>query len=145
VLKLIGNVIWLLLGGLWAAAGYVVAGLVLLLPIVTIPFSVQAFKLARYTAWPFGSRLVPAVESPVHGVLAIVGNVIWVVIAGLWLAIFHVVAAVVNAITIIGIPFAWAHLKLARVSLMPFGFRVVDEYEAAALDAPGGVSVGRIG
>jgi uncharacterized membrane protein YccF (DUF307 family) len=145
VLKLIGNIIWLLLGGLWAAVGYAIAGLILLLPIITIPFAIQAFKLARYTLWPFGSRLVPAVESPVHGVLAILGNIIWFVLVGIWMAIFHVVAALLNAITIIGLPFAWAHLKLAGVSLVPFGFRVVDEYEAAALGASGGISVQRIG
>lgn len=145
MLKLLGNLIWLVLGGLWAAVGYVVAGIVLLIPIVTIPFSIQAFKLARYTAWPFGSRLVRSVDGPVHGALAVVGNVIWLVLAGWWLALIHVVAALANAITIIGIPFAWAHLKLAGVSLVPFGYRVVDEYEAAALDATDGVSVGRIG
>ncbi len=145
MLKLIGNLIWLLLGGLWAAVAYVIAGLVLLLPIITIPFSIQAFKLARYTLWPFGSRLVPAVEGPVHGVLAILGNIIWFVLVGIWMAIFHVVAAALNAITIIGIPFAWAHLKLAGVSLAPFGFRVVDEFEAASLGADEGFSVDRIG
>ncbi len=145
MLKLIGNLIWLLLGGLWAAVGYAIAGLVLLVPIITIPFSIQAFKLARYTLWPFGSRLVPAVDGPVHGVLAVIGNIIWFVLAGIWMAIFHVVAAFLNAITIIGLPFAWAHLKLAGVSLVPFGFRVVDEYEAAALGSTDGITVQRLG
>lgn len=144
-MKLIGNLIWLLLGGLWAAFGYVIAGIVCFLLIVTIPFGIQAFKLARYTLWPFGSRLVPAVEGPVHGVLAIIGNIIWFVLVGVWMATFHVLAALLNAITIIGIPFAWAHLKLAGVSLAPFGFRVVDEYEARAIGADEGFSVGRIG
>lgn len=144
-MRLIGNLIWLLLGGLWAAFGYVIAGIVCFLLIVTIPFGIQAFKLARYTLWPFGSRLVPAVEGPVHGVLAIIGNIIWFVLVGVWMATFHVLAALLNAITIIGLPFAWAHLKLAGVSLAPFGFRVVDEFEARALDAGEGFSVDRIG
>lgn len=145
MLKLIGNLIWLLLGGLWAAFAYVIAGIVCFVLVVTIPFGIQAFKLARYTLWPFGSRLVPAVESPLHGVLAVIGNVIWFALFGIWLAIFHLIAALVNAITIIGLPFAWAHLKLAGVSLFPFGFRVVDEYEARAMGAAGGISVDRLG
>lgn len=125
MLRAIGNIIWLALGGLPAALAYVIAGMLLIVPIITIPLAVQAFKLARYTAWPFGSRLVSGITSPLHGVAAVIANILWFPF-GLVLAAIHVVAAAAMAVTIIGIPFAWAHLKLAGVSLVPFGFRVVD-------------------
>jgi uncharacterized membrane protein YccF (DUF307 family) len=140
-MKLIGNILWMLLGGFWAAVGYAFAGLICFVLIITIPFGIQAFKLARYTLWPFGSKLVSAVESPVHGVLAVIGNILWLPI-GIVMAVVHLIAALLNFITIIGIPFGWAHLKLAGVSLIPFGFRVVDEYEAAYLE---GYAVPRVG
>ncbi len=134
MLRLIGNVIWLLLGGIEAAIGWAIAGLILFIPIVTIPFGIQALKIARYTLWPFGSKLVSAVDSPLHGIAAVIGNILWIPF-GLVLALVHLVAALLTAITIIGLPFAWAHLKLAGVSLVPFGFRVVDADSYAAGEA----------
>lgn len=128
MLRAIGNIIWLVLGGLEAAFAWAVAGLILFLPIVTIPLGIQALKIARYTAWPFGSRLVSGVGSPLHGVLAVIGNILWLPF-GIIISLVHLLAAVLTAITIIGLPFAWAHLKLAGVSLIPFGFRVVDASE----------------
>lgn len=129
--RIIGNLLWLIFGGIEAAIGWAIAGLILFIPIVTIPFGIQALKIARYTLWPFGSRLVSGVDSPLHGIAAVIGNILWIPF-GLVLAVIHLVAALLMAITIIGLPFAWAHLKLAGVSLIPFGFRVVDaqSYEA---------------
>lgn len=125
MLRIIGNVIWLLLGGFEAAIGYFVAGLVSFALIVTIPFGIQSFKLGVYTLWPFGTKLQRTVDDPLSGTVAVVGNLIWLVLFGWWLALIHLVAAVLSALTIIGIPFAVAHLKLLRASLAPFGYRVV--------------------
>jgi len=125
MLRLIGNIIWLVLGGLEAAFAYFVAGIVCFLLIVTIPFGVQAFKLGIYTLWPFGTRLQRVARDPLSGLLAVIGNVIWLVLFGWWLALIHLVAAIFSALTIIGIPFAIGHLKLLRASLAPFGYRVV--------------------
>jgi uncharacterized membrane protein YccF (DUF307 family) len=131
VIRTLGNLIWLVLGGLAAAFVYFLAGVLLVLPVVTIPLAVQAFKLARYAAWPFGARLVSGLTSPFHGVVAVVANVLWFPF-GVVLSLVHLTGAVASAITIIGIPFAWAHLKLAGVALIPFGFRVVDVSELTA-------------
>jgi uncharacterized membrane protein YccF (DUF307 family) len=123
VLRVIGNIIWLTFGGLFMAIIYAVAGIVMFILIITIPFGVQAFKLAGFTLWPFGRTLVR--REGAHRALSIIGNVIWFVLAGVWIAIGHVISAVLCAITIIGIPFAVAHLKLAGAALVPFGREVV--------------------
>ena len=125
MLRLLGNIIWLILGGLEAAFAYFVAGAVCFLLIVTIPFGIQSFKLGIYTLWPFGTTLRRVARDPVSGLLAVIGNVMWLVLFGWWLALIHLVAAMLSALTIIGIPFAVAHLKLLRASLAPFGYRVV--------------------
>ncbi len=125
MLRLIGNIIWLILGGLEAAFAYFIAGTICFLLIVTIPFGIQAFKLGIYTLWPFGTKLQHVAKDPASGLLAVIGNVIWLVLFGWWLALIHLLAAFLSAITIIGIPFAVAHLKLLRASVAPFGYRVV--------------------
>jgi uncharacterized membrane protein YccF (DUF307 family) len=99
--------------------------------IITIPFGIQAFKIASFTIWPFGRTLV---KRPEAGVASAVGNVIWFLLAGVWLAIAHLLASVVLAITIIGIPLAMANLKLVMVSLMPFGREVIPIAEAEGRD-----------
>ena len=120
----LGNIIWLLFGGLVAALGYLVGGLILCLTIIGIPFGVQCFKLAGFVLWPFGRA---AVSSPDSGsCLSTVMNIIWIVCGGLWVAAAHVVFGILLFITIIGIPFARQHFKLVEVSLMPFGKRIVD-------------------
>jgi uncharacterized membrane protein YccF (DUF307 family) len=136
MLRAILNVLWLLLGGLVMALGWLLAALIMFILIITIPFGVQAVKIAGFTLWPFGRTLVKREDS---GVPSAIGNVVWFVLAGWWLAIGHLIAAVVLAITIIGIPLALAHLKLIPISLLPFGREVVpvDELSAGA----GGVSV----
>ena len=116
------NVIWFVLAGFWMALGYVVAGLVCCVLIVTIPFGIASFRIAGYALWPFGRTTVP---HPRAGVLALVGNVIWLLVAGLWLAIGHVVTGIALCITIIGIPLGVASFKLVPISLTPLGRVVV--------------------
>ncbi|HLZ87033.1 MAG TPA: YccF domain-containing protein [Puia sp.] len=122
-MNLIGNLIWLICGGLLAALGYVVGGLVLCVTIVGIPFGLQCFKLAGLELAPFGRRVVPTNSS--MGCLAIIFNIIWLICGGFYTALVHVVFALLLAITIIGIPFARQHLKLAELSLAPFGRQVI--------------------
>jgi uncharacterized membrane protein YccF (DUF307 family) len=127
-MTLIGNILWFILCGLWMAILYGIAGLLALILIVTIPLGVQAFKLAGYVIWPFGRYVVS--QPGASPVWTIVGNVIWVILIGWWLALAHVIAALIFFITIIGIPFGVANLKLARLALLPFGFEVSSTPEA---------------
>jgi uncharacterized membrane protein YccF (DUF307 family) len=130
MLRAIGNVIWFVFGGLVLALGWVVAGIVMAVTIVGIPWAKACFVIAQFTLWPFGREAVDRRDltgrSDVGtGVLGFVGNVIWFVVAGLWLAIGHLVSAIACFVTIIGIPFAVQHLKLALVSLAPIGKTIV--------------------
>ena len=129
-MRTIGNILWLILGGLAMAIGYALAGLVMFVLIITIPFGIQSFKLAGFTLWPFGRVMV---EIPGKGgCLNTVGNVLWVILAGIWLALGHLFWALVLAITIIGIPFAVANVKLAGAALVPFGRTVMSKEAAEA-------------
>lgn len=121
-MRLFLNVIWLVFGGLWLALGYLLAALVCFLLIVTIPFGFAALRIASYTLWPFGRTIV---EKPGAGSGALIGNVIWVLLFGLWLAVGHVATALAMAATIVGIPLALANLKLIPVSLLPLGKEIV--------------------
>ncbi|GFG74769.1 YccF domain-containing protein [Mycobacterium botniense] len=121
-MRLILNVIWLVLGGLWLALGYLFAALVCFLLIITIPFGFAALRIASFALWPFGRTIAP---KPSAGTGALIGNVIWVLLFGMWLAIGHLVSAAAMAITIIGIPLALANLKLIPVSLVPLGVQIV--------------------
>ena len=116
------NVIWLLLAGLWLALGYVIAGILCCVLIVTIPFGIASFRIAGYALWPFGRTVV---NKPTAGALSVIGNVIWVIVAGLWLAIAHVLTAIPLFITIIGIPLGIANLKMVPISLAPLGKQIV--------------------
>lgn len=137
-MKTVGNILWVLLVGWWLALEYVIAGLLMLCPIVTIPLSVQAFKLAGYALWPFGRAVV---DKPGNAAAAGIGNVIWLILAGWWLALSHLVAALLCFITIIGIPFGVANLKLAGLAIWPFGKTIVH----GSLAGPGAVMVGYLG
>lgn len=121
-MRVIGNILWLLFGGIVMALGYVAAGLLAFLLIVTIPFGIAAFRLASFTLWPFGRTVVRRADA---GAGSFIGNVLWFLLFGWWLALGHVGAALLSALTIIGIPFAVAHLKLAAVSLWPLGSEIV--------------------
>ena len=116
------NIIWLLLCGIWLALGYALAGIICCILIVTIPFGLAAFRIADFSLWPFGRQLV---KRPDAGVASIIGNIIWIIFAGWWLALAHIVTAVALAVTIIGIPLAVANLKLIPVSLVPLGRVIV--------------------
>ena len=117
------NIIWLIFGGLFLALGYAVAGIICFILIVTIPFGFAAFRMANYALWPFGRTTRP---KPSAGVAAGIGNVIWFIVAGWWLALGHIVTAIAQFITIIGIPLGIANIKLVPVSLFPLGHEIVD-------------------
>jgi uncharacterized membrane protein YccF (DUF307 family) len=116
------NLIWLFFGGLWLALGYFLFGLLGCLLIVTIPFGVASLRMAKYALWPFGSAVV---EKPGAGAGSAIGNVIWFIVAGVWLAVGHVVTALAQTITIVGIPVALANLKMIPVTCFPFGKEIV--------------------
>lgn len=121
-MRLILNVLWLVLAGFWMAVGYVFAALLMVIPIVTIPFSIAALRIAGFCLWPFGRTVVPHRDA---GVMSGIGNVLWLLLAGWWLALGHLVTGLLLCVTIIGIPFGIANLKLIPVSLLPLGQRVV--------------------
>ena len=122
-MNFIGNVLWLVFGGLAAALGYIFGGFVLCVTLVGIPFGLQCFKLAGLMLWPFGRRVVSTNSG--MGCLSIFANIIWLICGGLYTALVHLVFAAILFITIIGIPFARQHLKLMELSLMPFGKAVI--------------------
>jgi uncharacterized membrane protein YccF (DUF307 family) len=122
-MKLILNVIWLVLCGFWMAIGYCVAGIVCCILIITIPFGIASFRIAGYALWPFGRTIV---DSPTAGAGSFIGNIIWFIFAGLWLAIGHLVTGTLLCITIIGIPLGLANFKLIPISLMPLGKVIVE-------------------
>jgi uncharacterized membrane protein YccF (DUF307 family) len=122
-MNFIGNLIWLIFGGLAAALGYIVGGFILCLTLVGIPFGLQCFKIAGLVLWPFGRQVVSTGNG--MGCLSLFFNIIWLLCGGLYTAVVHLVFAFVLAITIIGIPFARQHLKLMELSLMPFGKQVI--------------------
>jgi uncharacterized membrane protein YccF (DUF307 family) len=116
------NILWLVLSGLWLALGYLFVGLLLCVLIITIPFGIACFRLAAFVLWPFGRAVV---RKPDAGAPSTIANVIWFVLAGLWMAIAHVVTGVVLCLTIIGIPLGLGNFKLAAVALAPLGKEIV--------------------
>jgi uncharacterized membrane protein YccF (DUF307 family) len=124
------NLLWVLFGGFWMALAWVLAGVLMALTIIGLPLTRAAFTIAFYTLLPFGQTAVSRAEYAGQsdfgtGPLGTLGNIIWFVLAGWWLALGHLVFAVGLAVTIIGIPFAWAHLKLAGLALWPIGKMIV--------------------
>jgi uncharacterized membrane protein YccF (DUF307 family) len=122
-MKILGNLIWLLFGGLATAIEYFLSSIPLFVTIIGIPFGLQAIKLGILTLWPFGSE-VRSVPQPT-GCLTTIMNIIWIFIGGIWISLTHVGFGILLAITIIGIPFAKQHFKLAALALTPFGKEVV--------------------
>jgi uncharacterized membrane protein YccF (DUF307 family) len=130
-LSLLLNVLWMIFGGIWMAIGWLIAAVIMAITIVGLPWARAAFNIASYALLPFGRRAVSRAE---HlgtddigtGPFGFIGNVIWLVLAGWWLALGHLITAIGLAITLIGIPFAWAHLKLAGIALWPIGKMIVD-------------------
>lgn len=137
VLRLIGNLLWLLLGGFWMGLAWWCVGLIAFVSIVGIPWGRACFVIGQFTFWPFGREAVNRRELTGRedfgtGPYGVVGNVVWLVLFGWWLALGHVISAVLDFFTIVGIPFGFQHLKLAVVSLFPIGLQVVTVAEAAA-------------
>jgi uncharacterized membrane protein YccF (DUF307 family) len=122
-MRLVLNILWLVLSGIWMAIAYVIAGVVLCITIIGIPFGLQSFKLAGYALWPFGRSLIPRRERAKS--LSAIGNVLWFVLAGWWLALGHLLTGIALCITIIGIPLGVASFKMAGAALVPFGKEVV--------------------
>lgn len=116
------NVIWLIFAGLWLALGYVAAGIICCVLIVTIPFGIASFRIAGYALWPFGRTIA---DKPSAGALSVIGNVIWLLVAGIWLAIGHIVTAIPLFVSIIGIPLGIANLKMIPISLLPLGKEII--------------------
>lgn len=137
----VANVLWLVLAGFWLAIGYALAGVVNMITIIGIPFGLQSFKLAGYALWPFG-RVV--VERPGRSAgLSCLGNVLWFVLSGVWLALAHVLTGLLLCATIIGIPLGIASFKMAGLAIAPFGKQVVSKHQLAAM--PGVVVVSQVG
>jgi uncharacterized membrane protein YccF (DUF307 family) len=122
-MKTLLNILWLVLAGIWLALSYVLAGVILCVTIIGIPFGIQAFKLAGYALWPFGRALVPSAG---RGGLSAIGNILWFVLAGWWLALEHLAAGILLCLTIIGIPLGVGSFKMAGAALVPFGREVMD-------------------
>jgi uncharacterized membrane protein YccF (DUF307 family) len=123
------NIIWLVLAGFWMAAGYVLAGIICCVLIITIPFGIASFRVAAYALWPFGKTVVRRTDA---GTGSAIGNLIWLVFAGWWLALGHLFTGLALCVTIIGIPFGIANFKLIPVSLLPLGREIVDAEDPRA-------------
>ena len=128
--SLLLNVLWIVFGGAWMALGWLVAAVIMAITIVGLPWARAALNIAVYTLLPFGQRAVSRAEYTGRedvgtGLLGFLGNLVWLVLAGWWLALGHLVTALLLAVTILGIPFAWAHLKLAGIALWPIGKMIV--------------------
>jgi len=137
-MRLVLNLIWLVFGGLLLAVGYALAALVMLLLIITIPFGIASARIALFCLWPFGRTIV---QRPDAGAGSLIGNVIWFVLAGWWLAIGHLVTGVLMCLTILGIPLGLANFKLIPVSLTPFGREIVDIDQARRLGVQAAVTM----
>ncbi len=125
-MRILGNLIWLIFGGLVTSIEYFIASLLLFITIIGIPFGLQTLKIAELTLWPFGKETRTMEHS--SGCLTTLMNIIWILIGGIWISLTHVVFGILLAITIIGIPFAKQHFKLAALALAPFGREVVNIY-----------------
>jgi uncharacterized membrane protein YccF (DUF307 family) len=137
-LRFLLNVLWVFTGGLWMAAAWLCGAVIMAITIIGLPWTRAAFNIALYTFLPFGHRAVSRAhftgrEDIGTGPLGVLGNLIWLILVGWWLAILHLINAAALAITIIGIPFAWAHIKLAAIALWPIGRMIVTVEEAEAV------------
>lgn len=137
-MKILLNVLWFLLSGLWMALAYVFAGLLMAFTIIGMPFAIQSFKLAGFALWPFGRVVIPRPGADVA--LSTIGNFLWFILAGWWLALGHVFSGLLLFLTIIGIPFGVASFKLAGLSLVPFGKQIVNR-ESLPMLPPGSIVV----
>jgi len=130
LLRLLLNILWIVTGGIWMAAGWLLAAVIMAITIIGLPWARAAFNIALYTLLPFGQQAVSRAEYTGDddlgtGPLGTLGNIVWLLLAGWWLALGHLITAIALAITLIGLPFAWAHLKLAGIALWPIGQMIV--------------------
>jgi uncharacterized membrane protein YccF (DUF307 family) len=128
------NIIWLVLAGIWLALGYVLAAVICFLLIITLPLGVAALRIAAYSLWPFGQMIV---RKPGAGAGSMIGNVIWILLCGWWLALAHLVTGIALCLTLIGIPLGFANFKLIPVSLTPFGHEIVPTRGRTPAAVPG--------
>lgn len=128
-MRTILNVLWLLLSGIWFALAYALAGVLMCILIITIPFGIASFRLAAYVLWPFGRTVV---RKPDAGAASTIGNILWFILVGLWMAIAHIIAGVVLCLTIIGIPLGLGNFKLAGVAIAPLGKEIVSTSDPRA-------------
>jgi uncharacterized membrane protein YccF (DUF307 family) len=142
-MRFIGNILWLVLAGLWLAIGYLIAGVLNCLTIIGIPFGIASFRIAGYALWPFGRVVVDRPGKGAGTPMRLVGNIIWLLLSGLWLAIGHIIAGILLCITIIGIPFGVASFKLAGLAVAPLGREIVSADEARRRGVPQLVVVDR--
>lgn len=123
-MNFLGNLIWLIFGGLFSALGYFFGGIVLCITIIGIPFGLQCFKLAGLVLWPFGKQVVSSTAQT--GCLSILANIIWIIVGGIAVTVNHLIMGIILYISIIGIPWGRQHFKLLEISLLPFGKKVID-------------------
>jgi uncharacterized membrane protein YccF (DUF307 family) len=133
--RLLLNLIWLVLAGVWLAISYLFAAVLLAITIIGLPFAVQSLKLAGYALWPFGRTLIQS--SNRNKSLSVIGNILWFVLAGWWLALEHLVAGALLCLTIIGIPLGVGSFKMAAAALTPFGREVVKTGELVRASGSG--------
>jgi uncharacterized membrane protein YccF (DUF307 family) len=136
--RLVLNIIWFVLAGLWMAIGYAIAALICFVFIITIPFGIAALRIGVFALWPFGKTVVRRADA---GVMSGVGNVLWFVFCGWWLALGHLVTGALLCLTIIGIPLGLANFKLIPVSLLPMGREIVSVEQAHAMGAAAVVEI----
>jgi uncharacterized membrane protein YccF (DUF307 family) len=122
LLRVILNVIWLVLSGWWLAILYALAGIICFVLVITIPFGIAAFRIAGYVLWPFGRHIEVRERA---GIASLIGNIIWIILFGWWLALGHLISGISECLTIIGIPLGLANFKLIPISLVPLGVRIV--------------------
>lgn len=122
-MKFLGNILWLLFGGLMIAIEYLLMGVIFIIFIITIPFGLQCFKLARLAIWPFGSEVVYMENSP--GCLSTVMNALWFITGGIIVSLTHIFWGIILCITVVGIPFGMQHFKMVPLALFPFGKQVI--------------------
>ena len=124
-MKILGNIIWLLFGGILIAIEYFISSILLIVTVIGIPFGLQTLKLAGLALWPFGKET--RYKTSANGCLSTMMNIIWILIGGIWISLSHVAFGLLLLITIIGIPFAMQHFKLAGLALTPFGQEIVSK------------------
>ena len=128
-MRVLLNVLWLVLSGFWLAIGYTVAGLIMCLLVITIPFGVASFRLAAYVLWPFGRTVVRRADA---GAVSTLGNVLWFLLVGLWMALAHIVLGCLLCLTVVGIPLGLGNFKLAAVAIAPLGKQIVSTNDPRA-------------